>query len=197
MNKRGFTFIELTIVWAIIAILAAILFPVFARARAKGYQTNCLSNLANISTALKMYAQDHCGHFPPENNNLWPLVPNYLPDSAALICPSAERLRRGRSVGPPETPAYGGKTDYVYWGGWCDDDRPSAVIAADDVRDRHNDGANYLFVDGHAQWIALRFFDEEKRRLTGWEELDRLRLARPAGSPRPAASPGPPSGGER
>ena len=57
--KRGFTLIELLVVIAIIAILAAILFPVFARAREKARQTSCLSNLKQIALADNMYAQDH------------------------------------------------------------------------------------------------------------------------------------------
>ena len=57
--RRGFTLIELLVVIAIIAILAAILFPVFARAREKARQTACASNLKQIGTAHMMYAQDY------------------------------------------------------------------------------------------------------------------------------------------
>jgi prepilin-type N-terminal cleavage/methylation domain-containing protein len=56
---RGFTLIELLVVIAIIAILAAILFPVFAQAREKGRQASCTSNLKQIMTATLMYAQDY------------------------------------------------------------------------------------------------------------------------------------------
>ena len=64
-RRHGFTLIELLVVIAIIAILAAILFPVFARARAKAQQTKCLSNLKQIGLAFQMYAQDHNELFPP------------------------------------------------------------------------------------------------------------------------------------
>ncbi len=56
--RAGFTLIELLVVIAIIAMLAGILFPVFARARAKGRQTTCLSNQKQIATAIIMYADD-------------------------------------------------------------------------------------------------------------------------------------------
>jgi len=57
--KRGFTLIELLVVIAIIAILAAILFPVFARAREKARQTSCLNNLKELGLGAIMYAQDY------------------------------------------------------------------------------------------------------------------------------------------
>ncbi|MFP3903696.1 MAG: DUF1559 domain-containing protein [Armatimonadota bacterium] len=57
--RRGFTLIELLVVIAIIAILAAILFPVFARAREKARQTSCLSNMKQLGLAFSMYAQDY------------------------------------------------------------------------------------------------------------------------------------------
>src|SRR4051794_1958509 len=58
-DRRGFTLIELLVVIAIIAILAAILFPVFAHAREKARQTSCLSNLKQLSSAMLMYAGDY------------------------------------------------------------------------------------------------------------------------------------------
>jgi prepilin-type N-terminal cleavage/methylation domain-containing protein len=65
MKKRnGFTLIELLVVIAIIAILAAILFPVFAQAREKARQTQCLNNLKQVGTGLLMYAQDYDNKVP-------------------------------------------------------------------------------------------------------------------------------------
>ncbi|MFQ3611467.1 MAG: DUF1559 domain-containing protein, partial [Fimbriimonadales bacterium] len=59
MKRRGFTLIELLVVIAIIAILAAILFPVFAQAREKARQTGCLSNVKQIGLGVQMYTQDY------------------------------------------------------------------------------------------------------------------------------------------
>ncbi len=62
--KRGFTLIELLVVIAIIAILAAILFPVFARAREKAKSQSCLSNVKQLGLGCIMYASDYDGKFP-------------------------------------------------------------------------------------------------------------------------------------
>ncbi len=63
-HRSGFTLIELLVVIAIIAILAAILFPVFARARETSKKVVCLSNMKQIALATMMYVQDYDGTFP-------------------------------------------------------------------------------------------------------------------------------------
>jgi prepilin-type N-terminal cleavage/methylation domain-containing protein/prepilin-type processing-associated H-X9-DG protein len=64
MKRRGFTLIELLVVIAIIAILAAILFPVFAQARAKARQASCTSNVKQLTLGFMMYVQDYDETFP-------------------------------------------------------------------------------------------------------------------------------------
>ena len=63
-HQRGFTLIELLVVIAIIAILAAILFPVFAQAREKARAISCLSNLKQLGTGAMMYVQDYDDTYP-------------------------------------------------------------------------------------------------------------------------------------
>ncbi|MBM3495582.1 MAG: prepilin-type N-terminal cleavage/methylation domain-containing protein, partial [Armatimonadetes bacterium] len=69
-KTRGFTLIELLVVIAIIAILAAILFPVFAQAREKARQISCISNTKQNALGVLMYTQDHDGHYPMVDFNL-------------------------------------------------------------------------------------------------------------------------------
>jgi len=70
-RSKGFTLIELLVVIAIIAILAAILFPVFAQARAKARQSSCLSNIKQLGLSELMYVEDWDGKFQSVKN-VWP-----------------------------------------------------------------------------------------------------------------------------
>lgn len=67
--RRGFTLIELLVVIAIIGILAAFLFPVFARARENARRTLCTSNVRQLTLAMQMYTSDYDGYYPPRPPN--------------------------------------------------------------------------------------------------------------------------------
>ncbi|MFW5867446.1 MAG: DUF1559 domain-containing protein [Armatimonadota bacterium] len=96
---KGFTLIELLVVIAIIAILAAILFPVFARAREKARQTSCLNNIKQITLGTIMYAQDFDEMLPQSGHWLevdgertmmhwYRAIEPYLKNEQILFCPS-------------------------------------------------------------------------------------------------------------
>src|SRR5579872_2787695 len=75
-GRRGFTLIELLVVIAIIAILAAILFPVFARAREQARKASCISNMKQLGLAALMYTQDYDETWPTMYLEAARLVPN-------------------------------------------------------------------------------------------------------------------------
>jgi prepilin-type processing-associated H-X9-DG protein len=104
-------------------------------------------------------------------------VPTWLPDERTLLCPSAEGIRTGENLRVPQVPPTAW-SDFVYWAGWCDDDQPGAMIVADDRSDRHNEGADYLFTDGHVKWMRaqnLRGHEHDYDYMVGWKELKTLR----------------------
>ena len=113
LKRHGFTLIELLVVIAIIAILAAILFPVFAQAREKARQAQCVSNVKQLSMGIMMYNQDYDETMPygymyniPDTSQLWywqDLVQPYIKNYGVYVCPSAAQHTVVDYLRPPGT----------------------------------------------------------------------------------------------
>ncbi len=105
-RQRGFTLIELLVVIAIIAILAAILFPVFAKAREKARQSSCSSNLKQVGIAVIQYVQDYDETMPNVADNvniatsrsMVQLHEPYIKNTQLWRCPSAQLLSSTNGV---------------------------------------------------------------------------------------------------
>ena len=209
--KRGFTLIELLVVIAIIALLAAILFPVFARARENARKTSCMNALKQITLAAYQYAQDYDEYWIPmrDNSNLlnpsdstsgkpfyWAeLVQPYIKSKQTQKCPSApsplisftyhgrlgnfgggrhfsevplpaQTIAFADCIGVPNTwsgdggnrsPFFFQQTGNIY--GRFVNGAPFKYNNAREAlvdADRHLEGANYSFADGHAKWLKPR-----------------------------------------
>ncbi len=193
--KRGFTLIELLVVIAIIAILAAILFPVFARAREKARQSNCLSNAKQIMLAVQQYITDYDQTYPyatvrprnawttPDGTSTTDRLPwfiavhPYMKNIQILNCPSVSAQYGGGT--DRDTVAYGyngylgrglqqrhihfpaqvmtiAERSSAFYSN--DADIPTYRYETVDGRtrlalDRHNEGLNIGYTDGHAKWL--------------------------------------------
>ncbi|MCX7599849.1 MAG: DUF1559 domain-containing protein [Armatimonadetes bacterium] len=157
--RVGFTLIELLVVIAIIAILAAILFPVFARAREKARQTSCLSNVKQIALAMMMYAQDYDECYMVVDHVIgydwWMPLQAYVKNSQIFRCPS-------RQANPATEPA----TDYLLNGLFAHGspmamfDRPADQIVIAE-RERGAPATCYHpWPDDHTSWDDLFAYSE-------------------------------------
>ena len=157
-KKRAFTLIELLVVIAIIAILAAILFPVFARAREKARTAACQNNVRQLAIGVRMYTTDYDEMMPP---TYWYCA------GCRWGCYGANYQNDG------PMPSYGGRSlsDIADVTGtyMLGDDGPglrcdysidvndfNGVTWGDDWKlyVPHNGGANIAFVDGHVKWLT-------------------------------------------
>ncbi|MHB8996478.1 MAG: prepilin-type N-terminal cleavage/methylation domain-containing protein [Armatimonadota bacterium] len=203
MTRRGFTLIELLVVIAIIAILAAILFPVFAKAREKARQSSCLSNIKQTCLGVLSYAQDNDELLPhrqmgPGLPNIWAQIDPYVKNTQIRMCPSLSASPQGFGYGwnwrhvctdpasmgwwgkdcplaqyklPAQSMMLGdstnsqngiggadgtGATDFLYCS-ICYATPPSSYTNWA-IASRHNEGANFGFLDGHAKWLKTSAF---------------------------------------
>ena len=144
-RERGFTLIELLVVIAIIAILAAILFPVFARARENARKSNCQSNLKQIGTAVMMYAQDYEETMPVRWNGKidWQqAIDPYVKNTGVRICPSTKDY------------SYGYNQDFISGKAMAQIAAPADTLLACDVgKVNRSDGS--VSYDGHVNRPSL------------------------------------------
>jgi len=212
-RKLGFTLIELLVVIAIIAILAAILFPVFARARENARKASCMNNLKQITLGWLQYSQDYDECVVPWTVNgnssgnafAWNyVIQPYLKNTQVTRCPSSRAILSytynsrvgGAAPDPPlrslasfenpaQTPAFADANGFLDAANnlpnrsltfilptssagnqhvgraltnptadpklWAFG--PLSIVAGRIDADRHMDGANYAFCDGHVKWL--------------------------------------------
>ena len=181
-STRGFTLIELLVVIAIIAILAAILFPVFARAREKARTASCQSNCKELALGMLMYAQDYDERTPGRrygpsgSRTYWVnVIFPYVKNEQIYICPSIASC-----TSPDIAPPAKYTIDYTYR--HCelkslgDFKQPAQDLMLIDGRSGaprpcptcspglnppgyvlaiHFDGVNCAFWDGHVKWLKV------------------------------------------
>ncbi|MFO8078880.1 MAG: DUF1559 domain-containing protein [Armatimonadota bacterium] len=159
--RRGFTLIELLVVIAIIAILAAILFPVFARAREKARQTSCLSNTKQIMLAVLQYAQDYDETYPyasswgdPDNRVYWDdALQPYINNEQIFRCPSSPGQANGYGWNYQNFGYMSSAGSFSYGPGktLAEVAEPAETIIIGDNPDQGYYGAGSLFIYGPSQ----------------------------------------------
>ncbi len=193
---RGFTLIEMLVVLGIIAVLFAILFPVFSRARASARSAACVSQLSQLYKAAKMYSDDHDRTLVPARTQArstgtqgitWcVLLEPYMKGDQILICPEDDQPRAtASSICKPHS--YGINYLLSYnsaWGAYpfvlnmSSINRVSDIVQFFDmdtrqdamgasyqshrvsrVAARHNERANFAFLDGHVKNLPVQSVD--------------------------------------
>lgn len=170
-NKSAFTLIEILIVVVIIGILAAILFPVFARSREKARAASCLSNYHQIGIAIQMYAQDADDKIPANGGSFSGLIQDsvpYIHTSAVFVCPDDDdRQEEGRAGSYRVPTLYQGKPLSCGWiNPYVAEQTTTTALttlvyeAEQDFTQapirptyRHSNGTQVLFFDGHTKWL--------------------------------------------
>ena len=152
-RNQGFTLIELLVVIAIIAILAAILFPVFAKAREKARQISCASNMRQINLGLLQYVQDSDETYPANGESYGPggftawqtMVMPYIKSSNVFICPSNSKT----------TPIYATTLPDDYGGNYTYGQVPGSIPAGGVFSQQSGPGIALASISAPSQVIAI------------------------------------------
>ena len=165
-TRRGFTLIELLVVIAVIAILAAMLMPVFARARESARQSNCVSNARQLVMAVLGYVQDYDEVFPQTyipigggNNNPWYVtIQPYLKNTGIWICPSERKPTMYYSYAQPYPCCYDLNYRFFQPGyphrSLAEFERASDQLLLAQAGGPPNRGIHYCFIDYYNQTIS-------------------------------------------
>jgi len=170
-KPRGFTLVEMLVVIAVIAIIAAILFPVYQRVRENARSAACLSNYHQIGLAIQMYANDADGLTPPNGGSFGGLITDCFPythNTAIFACPDDYDREKEHRPGTYRMAS-------LYQGlpiscGWKDPYNPAitaqpvkTTLAYEAEQDfsqspivttyRHRGGTQILAFDGHTLWV--------------------------------------------
>jgi prepilin-type N-terminal cleavage/methylation domain-containing protein/prepilin-type processing-associated H-X9-DG protein len=170
-SRMGFTLTELLIVVAVIAVLAAILLPVFSQVREKARAAACMSNYHQIGLAIHIYATDYDDHTPPNGGSFSGIVADcdpYTHSTKIFVCPDDyDRVTEGRASSYRMASLYQGLPLSC---GWKDPYIPtqtaepaSTTLAYEAEQDfaqspivptyRHNGGTQVMMFDGHVKWV--------------------------------------------
>ncbi len=168
-QRSGFTLIELLVVIAIIAILAAILFPVFAQARAQARKASCGSNARQLGLGILMYVQDYDEKYPfggwlPNNNGSgeWQNTTSpYIKSKAIFRCPDS--LDSDEDAKDPTAWSWNrNPVSYLYNNHLGRDRNPKPLAALTAPSD------TWMIVDGHSDWGGREGVDWLGRKNTVW-----------------------------
>lgn len=170
-HRNAFSLIELLVVVAVIVILAALLFPVFAKVREKGRAAACMSNYHQIGLAIHMYATDYDDFTPPNGGSFSGIVADcdpYTKNSAIFTCPDDyDRTKEARAGSYRMASLYQGLPLSC---GWKDPYTPTitaepttTTLAYEAEQDyaqspivptyRHSGGTQLMLFDSHVKWV--------------------------------------------
>ena len=173
MNRKAFTLWEIVGILLVLVVVAALLFPIFARVNPTPKRHQCLSHLKQIGLGFMQYAQDYNERFPPisHGENGWAdLLEPYLKSRQLFVCPNGEaapderrsdyfmnarlsRFAMEKLTQSASTILGGDGQDNGATNSHLIEPLISQTTDKTAPARRHLDGANYLFADGHVKWM--------------------------------------------